>query len=296
MKKRIKIFETGMYPQGIYNRERVKKIFGNVKDNVKGIFSHSSKWTEDKEAVELGNFNNIEIQDKGYKTEVYADVNFNEKGKGYYEDGILKGVSVEIPDDKLTKVAILPLGVKPAITGAEFSEQPMLFEFQEIETEPEKKEKGEDKKMDRKEVLDTLTKPEIEAQAERLNITVAERLKPKTEEEITAEITAKLNKENEIKTKTKEFMDKNQKKIIPAYKPFFEKLIPEVLNSEINWEFEKKETGLIEGLEKFMETISDAKIFENHSGNLEFQDQSGADDINSIIAREKAETEKRYKK
>lgn len=296
MKKRIKIFETGMYPQGIYNRERVKKIFGNVKDDVKGIFSHSSRWTEDKEVVELGNFNNIEIQDKGYKTEVYADVNFNEKGKGYYEDGILKGVSVEIPDDKLTKVAILPLGMKPAITGAEFSEQPMLFEFQEIETKPDKKEKGEDKKMERKDVLKSLTKEEVQEQAERLNITIAPKLEPKTEEQITAEITAKLNKENEIEAKTKEFMDKNQKKIIPACKPFFEKLIPEVLNSEINWEFEKKETGLYEGLEKFMETMNEAKIFENHSKNLEFQDQSGVDDINSIIAREKAETEKRYKK
>ena len=140
-----------------------------------------------------------------------------------------------------------------------------------------------------------MTKTEIEEQAERLNITIAPKLAPKTEEEITREITDKLTKEKEIETKAKEFMDKNQKKIIPACKPFFEKLIPEVLNSEINWEFENKETALYEGLEKFMETISDSKIFENHYDKLEFQDQSGADDINSIIAREKAETEKRYK-
>ena len=77
MKKRIKIFETGMYPQGVFDKERVKNIFGNIKDNIQGIFSHTSQWTEDKEAVELGDFSNIEIVDKGHKSEVYADV------KGY---------------------------------------------------------------------------------------------------------------------------------------------------------------------------------------------------------------------
>ena len=198
VKKRIKIFETGIYPQGKYDKERVKKIFGNVKDNVSGIFSHSSKWTEDKKAVKLGDFSNIEIKDMGNKTEVYADINFNEKGKNYYEDGILKGVSVEVPYDKLTKIAVLPVGVNPAVTGAEFQEAPIFIEFQEIE--------GEDNKMDRKDVLDTLTKSEVEAQAERLNITVAERLKPKTPEDLEKEITARITKEAEDKAKVQEFM------------------------------------------------------------------------------------------
>ena len=77
MKKRIKIFETGMYPQGIFNKERVKNIFGNIKDNVQGIFSHTSQWTEDKEAVELGDFSNIEIVDKGHKSEVFGNIKTN---------------------------------------------------------------------------------------------------------------------------------------------------------------------------------------------------------------------------
>ena len=283
MIKRLKIFESGIYkPQGTFSKERVKKIFGNVSEEVKSIFSHSSKWTNDDEAVELGYATNIGVIDKGNKSEVYADFHLNDKGETYYKDGILKGVSVEIPEDKLTKIAILPIGINPAVSGAEFSEQTMYFEYQEIEEEPQNKEKGKDKKMDRKDVLDSLTKTEVEEQAERLNITIAPKLEPKTEEQIAAEITAKLNKENEIKAKTKEFMDKNQKKITPAYKPFFEKLIPEVLNSEINWEFEKKETGLMEGLEKFMETMSEAKIFENYYENIEFQKKDGSDNSSGM--------------
>jgi len=35
MKKRIKVFEPGKYPQGDYPTERVKKIFGSVKDKIK---------------------------------------------------------------------------------------------------------------------------------------------------------------------------------------------------------------------------------------------------------------------
>ena len=212
--------------------------------------------------------------DKGHKSEVYADVNFNEKGKGYYEDGILKGVSVEIPDGKLTRVAILPVGIQPAIAGAEFSKQPILFEFSEItEVNPSKKEKGEDNKMDRKEVLDTLTKPEIEAQAERLNITVAEKLKPKTPEELEQEITARITKEAGDKAKVQEFMKEHDKKIVPAFKPFFEKIVEESLKSEVNWEFNKKDTSLYDGLQEFMKKIPEFSGFKNYSENIEFEEQ-----------------------
>ena len=296
MKKRIKIFETGMYPQGIFNKERVKNIFGNIKDNVQGIFSHTSQWTEDKEAVELGDFSNIEIVDKGHKSEVYADVNFNEKGQGYYEDGILKGVSVEIPDGKLTRVAILPVGIQPAIAGAEFSKQPILFEFSEItEVNPSKKEKGEDNKMDRKEVLDTLTKPEIEAQAERLNITVAERLKPKTPEELEQEITARITKEAGDKAKVQEFMKEHDKKIVPAFKPFFEKIVEESLKSEVNWEFNKKDTSLYDGLQEFMKKMPEFSGFKNYSENIEFDDQTdGKDESEEAMRKAYEDTKKRY--
>ena len=274
MKKRIKIFETGMYPQGIFNKEKVKNIFGDVKEDITGIFSHTSQWTEDKEAVELGNFSNIEIVDKGYKSEVYADVNFNEKGKGYYEDGILKGVSVEIPGDKLTRVAILPVGIQPAIAGAEFSKQPILFEFSEIAVEPIKEDKkGEEDNMNKDEVLKNLTKEEIQAQAGRLNITIGDKPKVKTAEEIEAEVTARIRKESENKVKVAEFMKENDKKILPAYKPFFEKIATEALNSEVNWEFNKKETSLFDGLTEFMKQAGEFSGFTNYSNNIEFQEQ-----------------------
>ena len=287
MKKRIKIFETGIYPQGKYDKERVKKIFGSVKDNVSGIFSHSSKWTEDKKAVKLGDFSNIEIKDMGNKTEVYADINFNEKGKNYYEDGILKGVSVEVPYDKLTKIAVLPVGVNPAVTGAEFQEAPIFIEFQEIE--------GEDKTMDREEVLKSLTKTEVEAQAERLNIKVAEKLAPKTEAEITKEITDRLTKESETKTKVSEFMKEHDKKIVPAFKPFFEKIVEESLKSEVNWEFNKKDTSLYDGLQEFMKKIPEFSGFTNYSENMEFEDQSGGnDDLAGIMNKAFEDTKKRH--
>ena len=148
------------------------------------------------------------------------------------------------------------------------------MEFQEIkEDNPPKKEKGEDEKMDRKEVLDTLTKPEIEAQAERLNITVAERLKPKTPEELEQEITARITKEAEDKAKVQEFMKEHDKKIIPAFKPFFEKIVEESLKSEVNWEFNKKDTSLFDGLQEFMKKIPEFSGFKNYSENIEFEEQ-----------------------
>ena len=55
MKKRIKIFETGMYPQGIFNKEKVKNIFGDVKEDITGIFSHTSQWTEETEWKSMAN-------------------------------------------------------------------------------------------------------------------------------------------------------------------------------------------------------------------------------------------------
>ncbi len=149
------------------------------------------------------------------------------------------------------------------------------MEFQEIEPEKKPKEKGEDNKMDRKEVLDTLTKTEVEAQAERLNITVAEKLKPKTPEEMEKEITARITKEAEDKAKVQEFMKEHDKKIVPAFKPFFEKIVEESLKSEVNWEFNKKDTSLYDGLQEFMKKLPEFSGFTNYSENIEFDDQTG---------------------
>ncbi|MEG1339050.1 hypothetical protein [Cetobacterium sp.] len=133
MKKRIKVFEAGNYPQGDFNLDRVKEVFSSIDNPIGGIFSHTSKWlNENKTPVDVGEFSNFEV--KG--GDVYADIEFNAKGTNYYNDGILKGVSVEIDKNtnKLLKIAVLPVGINPAVSTAEFqeSETGIVIEFEEV--------------------------------------------------------------------------------------------------------------------------------------------------------------------
>ena len=270
---KIKVFKSGKYPQGEYDKEKVKNIFSKAKDT-EAIFLHTSLWAKDETPLNLGKFSNYEFKESGNEVEVFADLELNETGKKFYHGKVLNGVSVELPNDELTKIAILPNNVNPAVERADIQESPIFMEFQEIkEDNPPKKEKGEDEKMDRKEVLDTLTKPEIEAQAERLNITVAERLKPKTPEELEQEITARITKEAGDKAKVQEFMKEHDKKILPAFKPLFEKMVEESLKSEVNWEFNKKDTSLYDGLQEFMKKMPEFSGFTNYSENTEFEEQ-----------------------
>lgn len=133
MKKRIKVFEAGSYPQGDFSLDRVKEVFSSIENPVGGIFSHTSKWLkENKSPVDVGEFSNFEI--KG--GDVYADIEFNAKGTNYYNDGILKGVSPEIDKNtnKLLKIAVLPVGINPAVSTAEFQEEEagIVIEFEEV--------------------------------------------------------------------------------------------------------------------------------------------------------------------
>ncbi len=291
---KIKVFKSGKYPQGEYDKEKVKNIFSKAKET-DAIFLHTSLWAKDEKPLNLGKFNNYEFKESNGEVEVFADLELNETGKKFYQGKVLNGVSVELPNDELTKIAILPNKVNPAVEGAEFQETPIFMEFQEIEPEKKPKEKGEDNKMDRKEVLDTLTKTEVEAQAERLNITVAEKLKPKTPEEMEKEITARITKEAEDKAKVQEFMKEHDKKIVPAFKPFFEKIVEESLKSEVNWEFNKKDTSLFDGLQEFMKKMPEFSGFTNYSENIEFDDQTGGKDDSAEAMRKAFEdTKKRY--
>lgn len=97
MKKRLKVFESGNYPQGNFEADRVKAVFEKVVDKIPGIFAHSSHWAKkEEEPVSVGEFSNFELLNKNGKLVVFGDVEFNEKGAGYYNDKILEGVSVEI--------------------------------------------------------------------------------------------------------------------------------------------------------------------------------------------------------
>ncbi len=265
---KIKVFKSGKYPQGEYDKERVKNIFSKAKDT-EAIFLHTSLWAKDEKPLNLGKFNNYEFKESGNDVEVYADLDLNETGKKFYQGNVLNGVSVELPNDELTKIAILPNKVNPAVDGAEFQESPIFMEFQEIKEDK----KGEEDNMNKDEVLKNLTKEEIQAQADRLNITIGDKPKAKTPEEIEAEVTARITKESENKVKVAEFMKENDKKILPAYKPFFEKIATEALNSEVNWEFNKKETSLFDGLTEFMKQTGEFSGFTNYSNNIEFEDQ-----------------------
>ncbi len=292
---KIKVFKSGKYPQGEYDKDRVKNIFSKAKDT-EAIFLHTSLWAKDEKPLNLGKFGNYEFKEAGNEVEVFANLELNETGKKFYQGKVLNGVSVELPNDELTKIAILPNKVNPAVEGAEFQESPIFMEFQEIkEDKPPKKEKGEDKTMDKEEVLKNLTKEDIERQAERLNITVAERLKPKTPEELEQEITARITKEAEDKAKVQEFMKEHDKKIVPAFKPFFEKIVEESLKSEVNWEFNKKDTSLYDGLQEFMKKMPDFSGFTNYSENIEFDDQAGGnDDLAGIMNKAFEDTKKRH--
>lgn len=130
MKKKIKVFKAGKYPQGEFSEERVKKIFGNVKNKIETIFSHTSKWKTGETPVAVGEFSNFEI----IGNEVFGEIEFNENGSKYYRDGILKGVSVEINNDTLTRVAVLPIGINPAVSGSEFEEDnSIIIEFEDAQ-------------------------------------------------------------------------------------------------------------------------------------------------------------------
>ena len=115
---------------GCFTISKVKSLFETVKSKIEAIYIHSSHWEKEGEKPPVcGEFSNFGVN--GGK--VYADLELNDQGKQYFEQGIFKGISVEL-SDKLDKIALLPLGVKPAVAGAEFSEfENIILEFEEIE-------------------------------------------------------------------------------------------------------------------------------------------------------------------
>ena len=118
---KVKIFQSGEYPQGNITKDDVKSIFSKDYKDTNAIFAHNSKWKgENKDPVQLGKFNDFEIVENGTGVEVFANLELNEKGSQYRDDGIVKGISVEIDKSKLElgDIAILPIGVDPAVEGA----------------------------------------------------------------------------------------------------------------------------------------------------------------------------------
>jgi hypothetical protein len=122
---RVKVFESGDYPQGKYSVNKVKELFGNIKDKIDAVIIHTSDWINEKRVPVIGgNFSNFSV-DNG---KAYADLEFNEKGQSYFNDGFLKGISVEIRDG-ITNIALLPINQQQQIAGAEFAEVQSGIEF-----------------------------------------------------------------------------------------------------------------------------------------------------------------------
>ncbi|MGL6101109.1 MAG: hypothetical protein ACRC0G_15985 [Fusobacteriaceae bacterium] len=322
-KKRIKVFASGKYPQGEFSDERVKEIFSGIEGTVKGIFSHSSKWiTENKDPVEVGEFSNFTI-DKG---NVFADIEFNVNGAKYHDDGILKGVSVEIDtnNNTLSRIAVLPVGIKPAVTGAEFNEEEegITIEFEEVrevtiteiiialaninvaevpssdlEVLNNQAYKLQDEKWKINKLIESgytvqkeFSKEEIETLAKPLGFVLAEFQEPvkKTVEEIRAEIKAEI----EFETKIEALVNDSKTKIPPVLQGIVEFAIKKAGEErETIIEFsENEKISMFEKLELDIKSLKKHPTQETYYKDLEFGEEKEID----YMAKSKAETEKLY--
>jgi len=247
MKRRVKMFSKGDYgKKGTFDLESLKNIVKNTADTIKAQYSHTSHWEKlNKDKGEkliplaVGEFSNFGVENDS----IYGDVEFNDIGEAFLNGGIIDKLSVETNDnrDAFTAVAALPLGVKPAVLGAEF-EYDMEFENEggtgdmtlkemlvkatveekkeilaELQAELETEAKTEDKTEDK-----TETKDETKAKDE---------TKVKTEAEIRAEIKAEIAKEFELKATEKELKGKLDK-VAPALREIFEFAIEKACEAE----------------------------------------------------------------
>ena len=295
MKKRIKVFAAGSYPQGEFSESKVNEIFSGI-TKADGIYAHSSKWAEKGEQpLTIGEFSNFKVEN-GIAT---ADVEFNDKGQQYYNDGVIRGVSVEIRDNKLSKIALLPIGVKPAVAGAEFEEEDYaLLEFEEGGTQLDLNEiLVQVKTMDLgartaivNAIFGSLTNDEKEGirQVYWADFEKKETTKPKTEEEIRAEV----SKEFEDKAKGNTLKELAKKKFIPCMQPIIEFAIDKSLKETGVVEFEengvKTNITYFENLSKTIEKLPDAANFNSKTEQMEFE-TTGEESIINKTAKETRE-------
>ena len=297
-KKRVKVFESGSFPQGEFSEERTKRVFENAGE-VPGIYIHSSKWqNKGKNPLELGKFNNFSFEKTGENLAVYADVELNEKGQLYHEDGVFNGISVEIDatKDSLGSIALLPLGVEPAVATAEFQaeEKKVVYtgKYKEFEVKG-----GEKVTVTKEEIKKALTEFSLGDRAEIINALVAtvsdeerkgmrklmewekiEVIQSTPEKELTIEeIREQVKKEMEFEAKKKALIELSEKKVIPVLQPAIEFAI-EKAAAERTTIVEFSETEKISYFEKFkaeFEKMKDAANFESEVEKMEFGAENG---------------------
>jgi len=255
--EKIKIFETGNYSQGNFPSEKVSEIFGKLKNPVKAQFAHTSKWDNPDNIIEIGEFSNFELSD-GI---ISADVSLNEKGESYYKDGIIKGVSVELDNDNIHKIACLPIGVTPAVYGAEFEETGILSFGSEIFSDVEEK-----KEFQSNEIIEMITNMDVTEENAAVLMDILDSIWEKIDE--------------------KEYIERLQKAGYTVQKEFQKvEKTPGEIRAEVIKEFEAKDRGR----EEFEKLQKEGKITPamvkagltsefmasleyNKNDNLEFQD------------------------
>lgn len=282
---KVKVFESGNYPQGEFNAEKVKNIFSKVVEPIKAIFSHTSKYKQGEAPIEIGSFKDFTIEEKGEKAIVYGNVDFNEKGNNYYKDNILKGVSVEIDKDTdtLTKVAILPIGITPAVQGAEFQE--MIVEFEVVKEDSKEKPTPEEPKEI---TIDEV----IEKFGNEYNITKKEEVVVKTEEEIREEVKKEFEAKYNAKKLKDNFLEKNKSKLTPTIKEFMtDKFLETIFEDSRTLEFGENENYKVhEVIEKLFDKLPNINT-EEFSKKVEIKEN---DDEIDFMKKAKEETLKRY--
>lgn len=297
-KKRVKVFESGSFPQGEFSEERTKRVFENAGE-VPGIYIHSSKWqNKGKNPLELGKFNNFSFEKIGENLAVYADVELNEKGQLYHEDGVFNGISVEIDatKDSLGSIALLPLGVEPAVATAEFQaeEKKVVYtgKYKEFEVKG-----GEKVTVTKEEIKKALTEFSLGDRAEIINDLVAtvsdeerkgmrklmewakiEAIQSTPEKELTIEeIREQVKNEMEFEAKKKALIELSKKKVIPVLQPAIEFAI-EKAAAERATIIEFSETEKISQFEKFEKefvAMPDGANFESEVEKMEFGAENG---------------------
>lgn len=290
-KKRVKVFESGNYPQGEFSEERTKKAFESAGE-IPAIYIHSSKWQDKgKSPVELGKFDNFSFQKEGEQLSVFADIELNEKGEIYHADGIFNGISVEIDqtNDSLSKIALLPLGVEPAVSTAEFQEKKVVYtgKYKEFEVKG-----GEKVKVTKEEIKKALTEFSLGDRAEIINALVAtvsdeerkgmrklmewakiEAIQSTPEKELTTEeLRKQIKEEMEFEAREKELIELSKKKVIPVLQQIVEFAIKKA-GEERATIIEFSETEKISYFEKFQkdfEAMPDGANFESEVEKMEF--------------------------
>lgn len=291
-KKRVKVFESGTYPQGEFSEERTKKAFESAGE-IPAIYIHSSKWQDKgKSPVELGKFDNFSFQKEGEQLSVFADIELNEKGEIYHADGIFNGISVEIDqtNDSLSKIALLPLGVEPAVATAEFQAEGKKVvytgKYQEFE------EGGKKVKVTKEEIKKALTEFSLGDRAEIINALVAivsdeerkgmrklmewekiQAIQSIPEKELTEEeLRKQIKEEMEFEAKEKELIELSKRKVIPVLQPIVEFAIKKA-GEERTKVIEFSDTEKLSYFEKFkaeIEKMEDAANFESEVEKIEF--------------------------